>query len=93
MRDQIVRAVTRLASAGIRRVVITADHGFIALSRSLPASLVVFGPGGKGWLSRRSWVGHGGETPDQAIRLPLGDTGASSCSSPASSRWWSATTT
>lgn len=76
VRDLLVRAVARLGQAGVRRVVISADHGFIVLSRSLGADRVIEPPkGGAGELHRRGWVGRGAITPPNTIRLRLADAG------------------
>lgn len=74
----IPRVVSKLAKAGVSRVVITADHGFIALSRRLGDAYKIDAPqGGIGELHRRAWIGRGGTTHASALRLPLGTTGAS----------------
>ena len=55
------RVVAKLAKAGVRRVVITADHGFISLSRRLDDAYKIDAPkGGSGELHRRAWIGRGG---------------------------------
>jgi hypothetical protein len=74
----IPRVVSKLCKAGVRRVVITADHGFIALSRRLGDAYKIDAPmGGSGELHRRAWIGRGGTNHDSVLRLPLGTTGAS----------------
>ena len=76
VRDLLVRAVARLGQAGVRRVVISADHGFVVLSRSLGADRLIEAPkGGTGELHRRGWVGRGAITPPNTIRLRLADAG------------------
>lgn len=71
------RVVSKLSKAGVRRVVITADHGFIALSRRLGDAYKIDAPmGGTGELHRRAWIGRGGTNHDSVLRLPLGTTGA-----------------
>jgi hypothetical protein len=76
VRDLLVRAVARLAQAGVHRMVISADHGFVVLSRSLGPDRVIDAPkGGAGELHRRGWVGKGAITPANTIRIPLSDAG------------------
>ncbi len=71
------RVVSKLRKAGVRRVVITADHGFIALSRRLGDAYKIDAPmGGTGELHRRAWIGRGATNHDSVLRLPLGSTGA-----------------
>lgn len=68
--------VARLGQAGVRRVVITADHGFVTLSRSLgPDRAIDPPPGGTGDLHRRGWVGKGASTTASTLRVPLASTG------------------
>ena len=68
--------VARLGQAGIRRIVITADHGFVTLSRGLgPDRAVDPPPGGIGELHRRGWVGRGASTTPSTLRVSLASTG------------------
>jgi hypothetical protein len=68
--------VARLGQAGVRRIVITADHGFVTLSRGLgPDRAIDPPPGGTGNLHRRGWVGKGASTTPSTLRLPLASTG------------------
>ena len=68
--------VARLGQAGVRRVVITADHGFVTLSRGLgPDRAIDPPPGGTGELHRRGWVGKGASTTPSTLRVPLASTG------------------
>jgi hypothetical protein len=70
------RVVAKLAKAGVRRVVITADHGFISLSRRLGDAYKIDAPkGGRGELHRRAWVGRGGVDHPSVLRVPLASTG------------------
>lgn len=72
------RVVAKLAKAGVRRVVITADHGFISLSRRLgDAYKIDATKGGSGELHRRAWIGRGGVDHPSVLRLPLASTGVS----------------
>jgi hypothetical protein len=68
--------VARLGQAGVRRIVITADHGFVTLSRGLgPDRAIDPPPGGIGELHRRGWVGRGASTTPSTLRVPLASTG------------------
>jgi hypothetical protein len=68
--------VARLGQAGVRRIVITADHGFVTLSRGLgPDRAIDPPPGGTGELHRRGWVGKGASTNPSTLRVPLASTG------------------
>ena len=74
--QQLVRAVARLGQAGVRRVVISADHGFVALSRGLRPDRLVDGPsGGAGARHARAWIGRGGTTTPATVRVPLASAG------------------
>lgn len=64
-------AVARLLHAGLQRVVITADHGFLAV-RQLGDERKIDKPAtGAGELHRRAWIGRGGTGSDSTIKLPL----------------------
>ena len=68
-------AVARLLHAGIRRVVLTADHGFLAV-RQVGEELRVDKPStGTGELHRRAWIGTGGTATDSTVKVPLSDFG------------------
>lgn len=68
-------AVARLLHAGIRRVVITADHGFLAV-RQVGEELKIEKPStGSGELHRRAWIGTGGTATDSTVKVPLSDFG------------------
>ncbi len=72
----LANVIARLAQCGVERIIITADHGFIALSQSLGAQHTVDPPAaGAGTTKRRVFVGRGG-TPSQATaRVPLASCG------------------
>ncbi len=73
--DVLQTAVARLLHAGIRRVVLTADHGFLAV-RQLGEELKVDKPAtGEGELHRRAWIGTGGTATDSTVKVPLSDFG------------------
>ena len=72
----LANVIARLAQCGVERVIISADHGFIALSQSLGAQRTVDPPaGGAGITKRRVFVGRGA-TPHQATaRVPVASCG------------------
>lgn len=77
--DLLRNLVARLGQAGVRRIVITADHGFVTLSRGLGPNRSIDPPaGGAGRLHRRGWVGKGASTTESTLRLPLVATGVPS---------------
>jgi hypothetical protein len=77
--QQLIRAIARLAQAGVRRVVVSADHGFVALSRGLRADRLVDSPtGGVGEVHARAWVGRGGIDTPAVVRVALSDAGVQS---------------
>lgn len=70
--SMLSRVVLRLKQAGIRTVVITADHGFVAPPLALGPDRTMDPPtGGQGELHRRAWVGRGGVTPPGARRISM----------------------
>lgn len=77
--EMLRNLVARLGQAGIRRIVITADHGFVTLSRGLGPDRAIDPPkGGTGDLHRRGWVGKGASTTPSTLRVPLASTGVPS---------------
>lgn len=79
VKTQLVSAIARLGQAGVRKVVVTADHGFIALSRGLRQDRMIDAPiGGVGVMQRRGWVGKGGTTSASTMRVALADLGVTS---------------
>lgn len=74
--DLLPRVIARLNVAGVRTVCMTADHGFIALTRSLGADRTTEPPrGGRGELHRRAWIGTGADVPEHCVRVPLSQAG------------------
>jgi PglZ domain len=67
----ISRAVARLAHRGVRAFVVTADHGFIALSHDLGPHMIIDKPGGTGVVHRRVFVGRGGAAGEELVRVPM----------------------
>jgi hypothetical protein len=71
-KQDLANAVAKLGQVGVRRIIITADHGFLALSQSVGDARTIDAPiGGDGELHRRCWVGKGGTTSDGTARVPL----------------------
>jgi hypothetical protein len=77
--EMLRNLVARLGQAGVRRIVITADHGFVTLSRGLGPDRAIDPPfGGTGDLHRRGWVGEGASTTPSTLRVSLASTGVPS---------------
>ena len=77
--EMLRNLVARLGQAGVRRIVITADHGFVTLSRALGPDRAIDPPaGGTGDLHRRGWVGKGASTTPSTLRVPVASTGVPS---------------
>lgn len=75
----LASVIARLAQAGVERVVITADHGFIALGQDLGPNRVVDAPAGAiGTTKRRVFVGRGGVPNPATVRVPLAACGVAS---------------
>jgi hypothetical protein len=75
----LASVVARLAQAGVERVVISADHGFIALGQDLGSQRVVDVPAGAaGTTKRRVFVGRGGVPNPATVRVPLAACGVTS---------------
>jgi hypothetical protein len=67
------RAFRILASLGVERFVVAADHGYI-FGEELDESMKVDPPRGETVdLHRRVWIGRGGETSDSFLRARLAD--------------------
>ena len=75
----LASVVARLAQAGVERVVISADHGFIALGQDVGSQRVVDPPAGAaGTVKRRVFIGRGGVPNPATVRVPLAACGVSS---------------
>jgi hypothetical protein len=75
----LASVVARLAQAGVERVVISADHGFIALGQDLGPNRIVDAPAGAmGTTKRRVFVGRGGVPNPATVRVPLAACGVTS---------------
>ncbi|MGH9226489.1 MAG: PglZ domain-containing protein [Acidimicrobiales bacterium] len=80
--ERLAVLVSRLGAAGVRRVVITADHGFIALGRPLDASRVRSAPTGAGFVEHgRVWIGRPATVPEGCTAIALSDFGVRSAES------------
>ncbi|MCZ7537834.1 MAG: PglZ domain-containing protein [Acidimicrobiia bacterium] len=75
----LASVIARLAQCGVERVVISADHGFIALSQDLGTHRTVDAPAGAtGTTKRRVFIGRGGTPNDATARVPLAACGITS---------------
>lgn len=69
--DVLRTAIAKLLHAGIHRVVVTADHGFLA-TRQLGDERRIDKPAtGNGELHRRAWIGRGGTSSQSTLKVPL----------------------
>jgi hypothetical protein len=75
MIDDLANQILRLGHLGVRRAVISADHGFLVLPDRLSQARVLERPSGVGDMHMRCWVGRGGLTPPGALRLSLSSLG------------------
>lgn len=65
----LARAVHRLSKTGVKRFVVSADHGHL-LDEAQDDDMKIETPGGeKVDLHRRCWAGRGGKTPSGALRV------------------------
>ena len=70
--ELLANVTARLARCGVDRVVIAADHGFIALSRDVGEHRTVDAPAGAvGTTKRRVFIGRGGVPNEATVRVPL----------------------
>ena len=77
--DNLVRAIRRLAVAGVGRTVVTADHGHVFFPVARDESMKTEAPGGATVdLHRRCWIGRGGAAPAGTIRVPASALGYAS---------------
>lgn len=72
--DNLVRAVRKLAAAGVEHTVITADHGHLFFPSERDESMRVDAPASSAAdatveLHRRCWIGRGGATPSGCVRV------------------------
>jgi hypothetical protein len=64
-------AVAKLLHAGVRKVVITADHGFLAVRQVGEDRRIDKPATGTGELHRRAWIGRGGTASPSTVKIPL----------------------
>jgi hypothetical protein len=77
--EALATLIGRLTTAGVERVVVTADHGFLALGRPLDPSRVRPNPTGQGVVVHgRAWVGRPATLPEGCTALALADLGIDS---------------
>lgn len=68
--DNLARAIRKLATAGVTRFVIAADHGHLFSAENRDESMRIEAPGGDTIeLHRRCWAGRGGSTPPACVRV------------------------
>ncbi|MGH9130525.1 MAG: PglZ domain-containing protein [Acidimicrobiales bacterium] len=75
MIGELATQIQRLGRLGVRRAVISSDHGFIVLPEQLAGARVLERPSGEGDMHIRCWVGRGGVTPAGAARVALSSLG------------------
>jgi len=69
--DQLQRGIRALFSIGVKRVIISADHGYLAGDKLVPGE-AIDSPGGQSVdLHRRVWIGKGGAQIPGTLRKPL----------------------
>src|SRR5690606_25647393 len=73
--EHLRRAVAKLSLVGVSHFVISSDHGFLILSRDVGQHLIIPKPGGRGEVHRRVFIGTGGATGEELIRVPLSAVG------------------
>lgn len=67
--DNVRKALRRVASLGVKNIVITADHGFLHVD-AMPSGMKIDAPGGATYsLHRRAWMGKGGRADDSYLRV------------------------
>jgi hypothetical protein len=69
--------VAKLLHAGIQRIVITADHGFLAVRQLGEDRRIDRVATGTGEPHRRAWIGRGGTASESTVKLPLAAFGIS----------------
>jgi hypothetical protein len=78
MLDQLRRGVRVLRDAGIKTIIIVADHGYLS-AEEVGEDMKIDAPGGKtADLHRRVWVGEGGNIDASFMRTPLRSLGVES---------------
>ena len=78
MIDQLRRCVRILRDAGIKSIIIAADHGYL-FAEEVGEDMKIDAPGGKtADLHRRVWIGEGGNIDASFMRTPLRSLGVES---------------
>lgn len=73
--DKLRKGVRRLAELGVRDLVVAADHGFL-FAESLQEDRILDAPSGAEVdRHRRVWIGRGGATPPNCLRLSAAQVG------------------
>jgi PglZ domain-containing protein len=68
--DNVARSIRKLSAAGIENFVVAADHGHLFFASDRDESMRVDPPGGDEVdLHRRCWIGRGGATPANCVRV------------------------
>ncbi|MBM2813058.1 MAG: hypothetical protein HW416_3817 [Chloroflexi bacterium] len=68
--DNVARSIRKLSAAGIEHFVVAADHGHLFFASDRDESMRVDSPGGDEVdLHRRCWIGRGGSTPTNCVRV------------------------
>lgn len=73
--DILCTAVAKLIHAGIRKVVITSDHGFLAVHQLGPDRRIDRPMTDSGDQHRRAWIGRGGTANESTVKVALADFG------------------
>jgi hypothetical protein len=67
--SKLARAFRLLAESGVQRIVVSADHGYL-FADELDAAQLLPAPGGQTvGLHRRVWIGKGGQSNDNVLRV------------------------
>tara|TARA_Y100001934_G_C12361439_1_gene780984 strand:- start:284 stop:2830 length:2547 start_codon:yes stop_codon:yes gene_type:complete len=73
--NNVARAIKRLASMGISRFVVAADHGHLFIHERDESERIEKPGGEQVSLHRRCWAGRGGSTPPSTIRISASELG------------------
>jgi hypothetical protein len=73
--SRLQRAIRNLSKLGVKRIILTADHGYL-FGEELGADMSIEPPGGEtADLHRRVWVGRGGSSSPAYLRARISDLG------------------
>jgi hypothetical protein len=73
--NNVARAIKRLASLGISKFVIAADHGHLFIAERDESERIEKPGGEQVALHRRCWAGRGGSTPSSTVRVSASQLG------------------